>query len=95
VNSVGASVETGRIDSTRLVTKRGRHERQGKAHGNRVAGWRGGVPTSAATSSAAREESNWIETVPGKDFYPMMRFYSPKEGLFDGTWKLPDVEVAK
>lgn len=40
-------------------------------------------------------ESNWIETVPGKGFYPMMRFYSPKAGLFDGTWKLPDVELTK
>jgi len=40
-------------------------------------------------------ESNWIETVPGKGFYPMFRFYSPKEGLFDGTWKLPDVEPMK
>lgn len=38
---------------------------------------------------------NWIETVPGKGFYPMMRFYSPKAGLFDGTWKLPDVELLK
>jgi len=40
-------------------------------------------------------EANWIETVPGKGFYPMMRFYSPKAGLFDGTWKLPDVELSK
>jgi len=38
-------------------------------------------------------KSNWIETIPGKGFYPMMRFYSPKAGLFDGTWKLPDVEL--
>ena len=40
-------------------------------------------------------EANWIETLPGKGFYPMMRFYSPKAGLFDGTWKLPDVELVK
>ncbi len=40
-------------------------------------------------------ESNWIQTVPGKGFYPMFRFYTPKEGLFDGTWKMPDVEVVK
>ena len=39
--------------------------------------------------------ANWIETVPGKGFYPMMRFYTPKAGLFDGTWKLPDVERLK
>ena len=37
-------------------------------------------------------ESNWTETVPGKGFYPMFRFYTPKEGVFDGTWTLPDVE---
>jgi hypothetical protein len=40
-------------------------------------------------------ESNWTETVPGKGFYPMMRVYSPKAGLFDGTWKLPDIELTK
>ena len=43
----------------------------------------------------AGHESNWIQTLPGKGFYPMMRFYSPKEGLFDGTWKLPDIELVK
>jgi hypothetical protein len=48
-----------------------------------------------AGSAPAGLEANWIETVPGKGFYPMMRFYSPKEGLFDGTWKLPDVDAVK
>jgi hypothetical protein len=48
-----------------------------------------------AGSAPAGFEANWIETIRGKGFYPMMRFYSPKEGLFDGTWKLPDVESLK
>jgi len=48
-----------------------------------------------AGSAPAGLEANWIETVPGKGFYPMFRFYSPKAGLFDGTWKLPDVELVK
>jgi hypothetical protein len=48
-----------------------------------------------AGSAPAGLQANWIETVPGKGFYPMMRFYSPKAGLFDGTWKLPDVELLK
>lgn len=43
----------------------------------------------------AELKDNWIETVSGKGFYPMLRFYSPKEGLFDGSWKLPDVEAVK
>lgn len=41
----------------------------------------------------AGQEGNWIQTVPGKGFYLMFRFYSPKESLFDGTWKLPDIEL--
>jgi hypothetical protein len=43
----------------------------------------------------AGQESNWIETLPGKGFYPFFRFYGPKEGVFDGTWKMPDVELVK
>ena len=27
-----------------------------------------------------------FQTVSGKGWYPMFRFYTPKEGLFDGTW---------
>jgi hypothetical protein len=48
-----------------------------------------------AGSTPAGLEANWIETLPGQGFYPMMRFYSPKAGLFDGTWKLPDIEPIK
>jgi hypothetical protein len=48
-----------------------------------------------AGSVSAGLEANWIETLPGKGFYPMMRFYTPKAGLFDGTWKLPDLELMK
>jgi hypothetical protein len=38
------------------------------------------------------QESNWVETVPGRGFYLMFRLYSPTAPLFDGTWALPDVE---
>jgi len=48
-----------------------------------------------AGSATPGSEANWIETVAGKGFYSMLRFYSPKEGLFDGTWKLADVELVK
>jgi hypothetical protein len=55
----------------------------------------GSIDLYFAPKAPAGLEANWIETIPGKGFYPMMRFYSPKEGLFDGTWKLPDVELVK
>ena len=44
-------------------------------------------------AAPAGQESNWIETVPGRGFYLMFRLYSPTEPLFDGTWALPDVEL--
>lgn len=36
---------------------------------------------------------NWIETVPGKGWFPIFRFYSPTEAYFDKTWVLSDVEA--
>ena len=50
---------------------------------------------TSAPKAPAGSEGNWIETVPGKGFYPMFRFYAPKPGVFDGSWKLPDVELMK
>jgi pentatricopeptide repeat protein len=44
---------------------------------------------------AGVEAINWIETVSGRGFYPMVRFYGPKAGLFDAIWKLADVELMK
>jgi hypothetical protein len=44
-------------------------------------------------AAPAGQESNWIETVPGRGYYVMFRLYSPTEPLFDGTWALPDVEL--
>lgn len=55
----------------------------------------GSVDLYFGPTSLAGMESNWIETIPGKGFYPMLRFYTPKEGLFDGTWRLPDIELMK
>jgi hypothetical protein len=55
----------------------------------------GSIDLYFAPKAPVGQEGNWIETVPANGFYPMMRFYSPKAGLFDGTWKLPDVEAVK
>jgi hypothetical protein len=55
----------------------------------------GSIDLYFGPKAPAGQESNWTETVPGKGFYPMFRFYTPKEGVFDGTWTLPDVELVK
>lgn len=53
----------------------------------------GSVDLYFAPTAPEGWERNWLETVPGRGFYPMFRFYSPMAPLFDGTWKLPDVEL--
>ena len=55
----------------------------------------GSIDLYFGPKSPAGMESNWIETLPGKGFYPFFRFYGPTEGAFDGTWKMPDVEITK
>jgi hypothetical protein len=37
-------------------------------------------------------ERNWLPTDPGRRFELMARFYGPEPALFDGSWKLQDVE---
>ena len=37
-------------------------------------------------------KANWIQTVSGKGWFPMFRFYSPTEAYFDKSWQLNDVE---
>jgi hypothetical protein len=38
------------------------------------------------------KESNWVQTVPGKFWFPYFRLYGPTEAYFDKSWPLPDVE---
>jgi hypothetical protein len=37
-------------------------------------------------------ESNWIPTVPGKNWFAYFRFYQPTEAYFDRSWPLLDFE---
>ena len=40
-------------------------------------------------------ETNWVKTVPGKDWFAMMRFYGPEQPYFDKSWQLNDFEKIK
>lgn len=35
--------------------------------------------------------ANWIQTVPGKSWFPMLRLYGPLEAWFDKTWRPGEV----
>lgn len=37
-------------------------------------------------------EANWIQTVPGKGWFVVLRLYGPLEGWFDRSWRPGEVE---
>jgi len=41
------------------------------------------------------KESNWIQTVPGKGWNVILRFYGPLQAWFDRTWQPGDIELVK
>jgi hypothetical protein len=38
------------------------------------------------------QAGNWIQTVPGRGWFPIFRAYGPLEPYFDKTWKLNDIQ---
>jgi len=41
------------------------------------------------------KESNWIQTVPGKGWYTILRLYGPLEPWFDKTWRPGEIELVE
>ncbi len=41
------------------------------------------------------KEENWIQTIPGKGFFAILRLYSPTEPWFEKTWRPSDIELVK
>lgn len=42
----------------------------------------------------AGQESNWVQTMPGKGWNVLLRLYGPLEPWFDKSWKPGDIELA-
>lgn len=43
----------------------------------------------------AGKEANWIETVPGKGWFAILRLYGPLEPWFEKTWRPGDFELVR
>jgi hypothetical protein len=41
------------------------------------------------------KENNWIQTVPGKGWFIMLRLYGPLEPWFDKTWRPGEIELVQ
>jgi len=40
-------------------------------------------------------ENNWIQTIPGKGWFMILRLYGPLEPWFDKTWRPGEIELVK
>ena len=43
----------------------------------------------------AGKKSNWIQTVPGRGWFIVLRLYSPLEPWFDKSWRPSEIELVK
>ena len=41
------------------------------------------------------QESNWVQTIPGKGWNIILRLYGPLESYFDKTWRPGEIEEVK
>ena len=46
----------------------------------------------APEQPAGVADGNWIQTMPGKGFFPVLRLYSPLQPFFDKSWHVGEVE---
>lgn len=47
------------------------------------------------TKPADAREGNWIQTVPGRGWWVILRFYSPLQPFFDKSWRPGEIEEVK
>jgi hypothetical protein len=52
----------------------------------------GSVDLYFAPTAPAGKEANWIATIPGKGWYPLLRLYGPLKPWFDKTWRPGEIE---
>jgi hypothetical protein len=55
----------------------------------------GSVDLYFGPKAPAGKEANWLQTVPEKGWFILLRLYSPTEAWFDKAWRPGDIELVK
>ncbi len=55
----------------------------------------GSVDLHFGPKAPAGYEENWVQTVPGRAWFPYFRWYGPTQAYYDKSWALPDIERVK
>lgn len=53
----------------------------------------GSVDVYFGPTPPAGKESNWIQTIPGKGWFTILRLYGPLKPWFDKTWVPDDIQI--
>lgn len=54
----------------------------------------GSVDVFFGPKTPAGHENNWVQTIPGKSWFVILRLYGPLQPWFDQTWRPDDIEPA-
>ena len=54
----------------------------------------GSIDIHFGPNAPSEGPSNWIQTVPGKGWFVILRLYGPVEPWFEKTWVPGDIERA-
>ncbi len=55
----------------------------------------GSVDVYFAPKAPAGMENNWVQTIPGKGWFMILRLYGPLEPWFDKTWRPGEIELVR
>jgi len=53
----------------------------------------GSVDLYFGPTAPAGQQANWLQTVPGKGWFCLLRLYDPTEPWFDKTWRPGEIEL--
>jgi hypothetical protein len=53
----------------------------------------GSIDLYFGPDAPAGKEANWIQTVPGKGWFCLLRLYSPTEAWYDKSWRPGEIEL--
>ena len=53
----------------------------------------GSVDVWFGPEAPAGKESNWVQTIPGKGWFMILRLYGPLEPWFNKTWRPGEIEL--
>lgn len=55
----------------------------------------GSVDVYFGPTAPEGKESNWVQTIPGKGWFTLLRLYGPLEPWFDKSWRPGEITLAE